>query len=308
MKPTGKILIVDDDPSFLKLYQDRLGEEGYAVEAARDRAAALQKLAANAWDVVLLDQKLEGPGGPDSGFDLLAEITRRSPGAKTILVTAHATTTAIHRAFREGVYDYLQKDNLFTALLVAKLRNLMELVRAQRLGELTDAEAESAIRDTWDAVQLEADPNRKGKLLEDLMALLLKTIRGFHQTSSNRRNETEEIDVLVRNESTDAFWVNERTSYILLECKNWSKPVGVAELRSFIHKVERKFDRCRLGLLVAPGGFTESLRAELRAERKNDKLVVLLGREDLAGLVASRDRSETLKELHERAVIDLNGH
>jgi hypothetical protein len=82
----------------------------------------------------------------------------------------------------------------------------------------------------------------------------------------------------------------------------------VAELRSFIHKVERKFDRCRLGLLVAPGGFTESLRAELRAERKADELVVLLGREDLAELVASRDRNETLKTLHERAVIELNGH
>jgi CheY-like chemotaxis protein len=308
MKPMGKILIVDDDPSFLKLYEERLGEEGYAVEAARDRAAALDKLAAGAWDVVLLDQKLEGPGGPDSGFDLIAEITRRSPGAKTILVTAHATTTAIHRAFREGVYDYLQKDNLFTALLVAKLRNVMELVRAQRLGELTDAEAEAAIAETWVAVQSEADPNRKGKLLEELMALVLKTVPGFHQATTNRRNEREEIDVLVRNESSDPFWANERTSYILVECKNWSKPVGVEELRNFVHKVDRKFDRCRLGLLVAPGGFTGPLREELRAERRGDKLVVLVGRDDLAALVASNDRNETLKTLHQRAVVELNGH
>ena len=308
MKPTGKILIVDDDPSFLKLYEDRLGEEGYLVDAARDRAAALQKLEAGAWDVVLLDQKLEGPGGLDSGFDLIAEITRRAPGAKTILVTAHATTTAIHRAFREGVYDYLQKDNLFTALLVAKLRNAMELQRARRLGELTNAETEAAIQDTWGAVRVEVDPNRKGKLLEDLMALVLKTVPGFHQVSTQRKNETEEIDVVVRNESTDPLWVNERTSYILVECKNWSKPVGVAELRSFLHKVQRKFDRCRLGLFVAPGGFTESLRAELRGERKDDKLVMLLGPQDLADLIASGDRNETLKKLHERAVIELNGH
>lgn len=308
MKSTGKILIVDDDPSFLKLYQDRLGEEGYAVDAAHDREGALQKLDACAWDVVLLDQKLEGPGGPDSGFDLIAEITRRAPGAKTILVTAHATTTAIHRAFREGVYDYLQKDNLFTALLVAKLRNAMELVRAQRLGELTKPETEVAIQETWSAAQVEVDPNRKGKLLEDLMALLLKTIPGFHHVRTQRKNDTEEIDVVVRNESTDPLWVNEHTSYILVECKNWSKPVGVTELRSFLHKVQRKFDRCRLGLFVAPGGFTESLRAELRAERKDDKLVVLLGPEDLAALVASGDRNETLKKFHERSVIEMNGH
>jgi CheY-like chemotaxis protein len=308
LKPTGKILIVDDDPSFLKLYEDRLGEEGYTVEAARDRAAALLALDGYAWDVVLLDQKLEGPGGPDSGFDLIAEITRRAPGAKTILVTAHATTTAIHRAFREGVYDYLQKDNLFTALLVAKLRNAMELVRAQRLGGLTRAETETAIQETWQAVQGESDANRKGKLLEDLVALLLKTVPGFHQVQTQRKNETEEIDVVVRNESTDPLWVNERTSYILVECKNWSRPVGVSELRSFLHKVERKFDRCRLGLFVAPGGFTESLRTELRAERKDDKLIILLGPRDLADLVASGDRNETLKTLHGRAIIELNGH
>lgn len=307
MKPTGKILIIDDDPSFLKLYEDRLGEEGYVVEAARDRATALQKLDANAWDVVLLDQKLEGPGGSDSGLDLIAEITRRSPGAKTILVTAYATTTAINRAFREGVYDYLQKDNLFTSLLVAKLRNVLEFVRAQRLGELTNAETEAAIQDMWAMTQNESDPNRKGKLLEDLMALLLKTIPGFHQVSTQRKNEAEEIDVLVRNESMDPVWTNERT-FILVECKHWSKPVGASEFRNFFQKVERKFDRCKLGFFVAPGGFTAPLQAELRAERKNNKLVVLIGPKDLSELIASNDRNETLKQFLERAIIELNGH
>lgn len=307
MKPTGKILIIDDDPSFLKLYEDRLGDEGYVVEAARDRATALQKLDANAWDVVLLDQKLEGPGGSDSGLDLIAEITRRSPGAKTILVTAYATTTAIQRAFREGVYDYLQKDNLFTSLLVAKLRNVLEFVRTQRFGGLTNAETEAAVKDTWTMTQSESDPNRKGKLLEDLMALLLRTIPGFHQVSTHRKNEAEEIDVLVRNESMDPVWTNERT-FILVECKHWSKPVGVDEFRNFFHKVERKFDRCKLGFFVAPGGFTAPLQTELRGERRNNKLVVLVGPKDLSDLITSKDRNETLKQFLERAIVEMNGH
>ncbi len=307
MKPTGKVLIIDDNPSFIKQYDERLGEEGYAVEAAIDRASALQKLDTGVWDVVLVDQKLEGPGGSDSGLDLITEITRRAPGAKTILVTAHATTTAINRAFREGVYDYLQKDQFFTALLVAKLRNAMEVVRAQRFGGLTHAETEAEIADTWTAVQTEIDPNRKGKLLEDLIALLLRTIPGFRNVRTHRKNETEEIDVVVRNESTDSIWVNEG-SYILVECKHWSKPVGVAELRNFLHKVERKYDRCKLGFFVAPGGFTEPFKTELRGERKGDKLVVVVGPTDLASLIASKDRNEMLKQLHERAVIEMNGH
>lgn len=155
--------------------------------------------------------------------------------------------------------------------------------------------------------QNESDPNRKGKLLEDLMALLLKTIPGFHQVSTQRKNEAEEIDVLVRNESMDPVWTNERT-FILVECKHWSKPVGASEFRNFFQKVERKFDRCKLGFFVAPGGFTAPLQAELRAERKNNKLVVLIGPKDLSELIASNDRNETLKQFLERAIIELNGH
>jgi len=308
MKPTGKILIIDDDPSFLKLYREQLGAEGYLVETATDGTAALAKLDQPGWDAVLIDQKLQGPAGPDSGLDLVAEVTRRAPGAKAILVTAYATTGAITRAFREGVYDYLQKDEFFGVLLLAKLRNAVEAVRAQRLGTLTTDETEAALRDAWAAVESEGDVHRKGKLLEDLMVLLFKTIPGFHQVSVRRRNEVEEIDLLIRNESTDPLWVNERTSYILVECKHWSKPVGVGELRSFVWKLAHRFGRCRLGLFVAPGGFTGAFKEALRGESKDDLLVVLLEHEALRELVLSGDRNATLKRLHEQAVIELNGH
>lgn len=308
MKSTGRILIIDDDPSFLKLYENRLGSEGYLVETAPDASEARVKLDQPGWDAVLVDQKLQGREGPDSGLDLLAEIARRAPGAKTILVTAYATPSAITRAFQEGVYDYLQKDELFGVLLLAKLRNAIQAVRAQRIGELTSEEAEEAIRETWTAVETETDPNRKGKLLEDLMVLLVKTVPGFHQADARRRNDVEEIDVIIRNESTDPFWVNERTSYVLVECKNWTKPVGVGDLRSFVWKLARRYGRCRLGFFVAMGGFTSSFKDDLRGERSDDILVVLLDRDALRDLVLAKDRNAFLKKLHEQAVVELNGH
>jgi CheY-like chemotaxis protein len=308
MKSTGKILIIDDDPSFLKLYDSQLGEEGYLVETAADSTAALAKLDQPGWDVVLIDQKLQGPTGPDAGLDLIVEVARRAPAAKAILVTAYATTSAITRAFREGVYDYLQKDEFFSVLLRAKLRNATETVRAQRLGSLTLDETEAAIQDAWSAVETERNAHRKGKLLEDLMVLLFKTIPGFHQVSVRRQNEIEEIDLVVRNESNDPLWVNERTSYILAECKNWSKPVGVNELRNFIWKLGRRFGRCRLGLFIAPGGFTGPFKETLRTESKDDLLVVLVEHDALRDLVLSTDRNASLKKLHERAVVELNGH
>lgn len=157
-------------------------------------------------------------------------------------------------------------------------------------------------------METEADAHRKGKLLEDLMVLVFKTIHGFQQASVRRRNEVEEIDLIIRNESTDPLWVNERTSYILAECKNWSKPVDVTELRSFAWKLTHRHGRCRLGFFIAPGGFTSAFKDALRGEAKDDYLVVLVDREALRALVLSTDRNGVLKRLHEQAVIGQNGH
>lgn len=304
---SGKILIIDDDASFRQMYEDRLGEDGYIVEAAPDRHTALEKLEQPGWDVVLIDQKLQGEGGPDTGLDLIAEAALRAPRAKTFLVTAYATPKAIARAFREGAYDYLQKDELFSALLSPKLRNAIEAVRALRLAELSTAETETQIQATWTAVEAEQDANRKGKLLEDLMVLLFKTIHGFHQTTPNRQNDIEEIDLLIQNNSTDPFWSKE-SSYILAECKNWSKPAGVAELRSFLYKLQHRFGRSRLGFFIAVGGFKGTFKEALLAERKDEHLVVLIDRDALVELIEAPDRNAVLKRFHEHAVMALNGH
>ena len=301
---SGKILIVDDDAPFRAMYETRLGEEGYLVESAVDRASALQKLDQGGWDVILVDQKLQGEGGPDTGLDLIAEAVRRAPRAKTFLVTAYATSRAITRAFREGAYDYLQKDEFFSALLSPKLRNAVEVVRALRLAGQTPAETEEQIRTTWEGVESEADPNRKGKLLEDLMVLLFKTIPGFRQVTPNRQNDIEEIDVLIQNESTDPFWSKE-SQYFLAECKNWSKPSGVAELRSFLYKLEHRFHRANLGFFIAPGGLTGTMKEALLAERREKHLVILIDHDALSELVSASDRSAVLKRFHERAILAL---
>lgn len=307
MRPMGRILIIDDDPSFLQLYRARLGAEGYLVETADEIEKALARLDQGGWDVVLVDQKLDGKTGPDTGLDLVSEVSRRAPLAKTILVTGYATEAAVTRAFQDGAYDYLEKGPIFRVLLLAKLRNALEAVRAHHFGELSSDEAEAAIRDTWAATESETDPNRKGKLLEDLMVLVFKTIPGFRHASARRRNEEEEIDLVIRNESTDPFWVNERTSYILAECKNWTRPAGATEIRSFLWKLSRKFNRSRLGLFIAPGGFSAPLRSDLHGERRDDYLVLLINKADLRELVHAPDRNAYLKKLHERAVLELHG-
>lgn len=302
MSGYGRILIVDDDPAFLETYDELLSAEGYQVETARTHADALRQLDQPGWSVILVDQKLQGPGGPDLGLDLIVESRRRSPGAKVLLVTAYASREAIERAFREGAYDYLEKTPTFEAMLRVKMRNAMEAVGERWLATLDPDDTERAIHATWSEAQTEPDRNRRGLLLERLVALLLKTIPGFDRLDSRIRNEIEEIDVLVQNSSPDPFWQKE-SPYLVVECKNWSKHVGTKELRDLWGKIDGRYNRCRLALFIAPGGFAETVHTQQLQRAREDKLVILIGPGDLEDLVRRKDRNELLKELHRRAVI-----
>ncbi|MBA3549535.1 MAG: response regulator [Nannocystis sp.] len=306
MTTTGKILIIDDDPMFVRVYQTLLGEDGYVVETAMDREAALARLAdGSAFSVVILDQKLQGPKGPDAGLDLLHEIHNLAPQAKTLIATAFATDTAIKRAFEAGAFDYLEKNQLFETMLRAKVRNAVELFHERELQRLPAAQREQALQSCWRAVLAEADPHRKGALLEELMVLLFGSIPGFRDIWKNRRNPLEEIDLVLRNESTDPLWHKEGY-YILVECKHWTRPVGARELREFANKLRRRHGRARLGFFTSMSDFTAGFQEEARRLGESDHLIVTIPRASLEQLVHASDRNRLLRDLHERAVTDIS--
>jgi CheY-like chemotaxis protein len=302
---SSRILIVDDDPIFRDTYRALLGDAGYSVDVAADRAAALAAIDEDRWDVVILDQKLQGSGGPDSGIDLASEFRTRAPSAKVLIVTAYASDAAIRRAFDAGIFDYVEKTGVLRTLLLARLRHALDLARERRLASLAASEVEAALQATWSAARTETDPNKKGALLEDVVADLLRTIPGFEQVSKTRENEIEEIDVLVRNASTDEFW-RKAGQYILVECKHWSKPVGAPEASRFVTKLERRHGRCSLGFFIAMAGFTKPFTTELMVASAKNILVVPLDANDVDALVtANGGRADLLKRLHDRAMVEM---
>lgn len=302
MTPSGRILIIDDETRFVETYRRLLSAEGYSVDAASTPDEARARLDAASWDVVLLDRKLQGALGPDSGLDMLADIRMRAPLARTIVVTGYADEETVKRAFDAGVYDYLVKGTHLGALLSIKVRNALEAPRERMLAALTNGRREEAIRKAWDEFKSETDRLQKGIILETLVALLFRSIRGFDETMTNRRTADEEIDILIRNESTDPFWHNEG-AYILGECKNWSRPIDPREIDRFRMKLQRRYGRSKLGFFIAAAGFTSGVESTLLAGREGSALVVCINRADLEELVLARDRAEKLKALHSRAVV-----
>jgi CheY-like chemotaxis protein len=302
---TGRILIIDDDLDFVEIYLQllkRLGLEVTAVPTADDAIAELERSGRDL-DVVLLDQKLQGPTGPDSGLELIGRIAILAPFAKTIVVTGYARPDAIERAFGAGIYDYLVKNGAFEALLRAKVRNAIEITRERRQSVvLSREETGLALRQLWDRARSETDRNRKGALLEDLVKLLFRATPGFERVETNLRNASEEIDIVVENRADDLLWKQDGSAYLVGECKNWSSPCDAVEFRNFYMKLTNKFERVRTGFFFAPGGFTAGFHQARAEQKQGDVLIIPVDADDLDRWISADDRHAVLADLHKRAV------
>jgi CheY-like chemotaxis protein len=301
MTRRARILAVDDEDAVLEIHREALEPLGWEVHTASTYAEAVARLAEGDWGVVLIDLKLRGATGPDEGLGLIHEIDKLSPGAKAIVVTGYASPESIERAFAAGVYDYLEKTQSFKTLLRVKVENAMELQR-QRWLTYTNEDAERTQARALLAQTLgETNSQRKGRLLEDLLALVLKSVPGF-EVAARKRGIDEEFDLITRiDASSDSFWQQEG-QYLLVECKNWSRPCDPKELHHLLGKLRLRFGRARLGFFVAPAGFTSGVRTTLASMRLEQLLIVPIDRDDLERLVEAESRSDVLKALHQRTI------
>lgn len=305
MTNPGRILIIDDDREFVGIYKEMLESQGVEVAAAYTADEAIRYLEADGamLDVVLLDQKLKGAGGPDSGLDLISNIQALAPFVKTIVVTGYAAPEAIERALKLGVYDYLVKNGAFEALLRAKVRNAIEVTSERRAASRSRAEL-LELRSGWERARSETDRNRKGKLLEDLVKDLFRATPGFERVTTRLRNEVEEIDIVVENRSDDPLWKIEGAPYLLGECKNWSSHCGASELRNFYGKLTSKYKRARTGFFIAPGGFTRAFHEERARRQEGEVLVIPVDAEGLERWIAADDKLAVVRDLHKSATFD----
>jgi DNA-binding response OmpR family regulator len=102
-----RILVVEDEESLLKLESILLGSRGYLVTGVKDGLAALQALAENSFDLVLLDIMMPGI----DGFEVCRRI-RENPQTREIpvvMLTAKKSAVDQARGFEMGADAYLTK-------------------------------------------------------------------------------------------------------------------------------------------------------------------------------------------------------
>jgi two-component system copper resistance phosphate regulon response regulator CusR len=115
-----RILIVEDEPDAARYLAKGLRQHAFAVDTAEDAAAALEKIAVNCYDLVVLDVML-----PDSdGFSVCRRVRETGHTMPILMLTARGAVTDRVDGLNSGADDYLTKPFEF-AELVARIRALL---------------------------------------------------------------------------------------------------------------------------------------------------------------------------------------
>lgn len=119
-----RILIADDEPNIVVSLEFLMKREGFDVQVAVDGEAALQAIAAQVPDLILLDIMLPRK----DGFEVCQQI-RANPqwqSLKVVMLTAKGRDTEVSKGLALGADAYMTKP-FSTKDLVAQVRQLLGL-------------------------------------------------------------------------------------------------------------------------------------------------------------------------------------
>jgi DNA-binding response OmpR family regulator/DNA-binding CsgD family transcriptional regulator len=178
MSHPATVLVVDDTPANLGLVLESLGSAGYRVLVAESGARALELLAQQSVDLILLDMVMPGMDGM-----AVCERIKQQPKWKDlplIFITAVDESAQKVRALEAGAVDYISKP-VHPPEVLARVRTHLEL-RAARLSlqqQNSRLEAEIALRLDAEA-QLAQSLDRALLIADQDGRLIFQTLRATH--------------------------------------------------------------------------------------------------------------------------------
>lgn len=148
------ILIVDDNRQILELVKHVLGEEGYDISFIPKGQFLFKRLAAQHYDLVLLDINLPGI----SGFELLAAM-KSDPTYKmlpVIIISAEEEDETLAKCFDLGASDYIKKP-IHHEILKARVRSVISASRFHQ--SAIQAQKQEALRARMKMLSSQMNPH-----------------------------------------------------------------------------------------------------------------------------------------------------
>lgn len=132
-----RVLVVEDEPDLARTVAEWLRQDAHAVDIARDGGEALERLAVNDYDVIVLDRDLPVVHGDQ----VCREVVASELPARVLMLTAASDVTDRVAGLSVGADDYLAKPFAFPELSARVLALGRRAARAVppilRRGDLT---------------------------------------------------------------------------------------------------------------------------------------------------------------------------
>lgn len=164
-----------------------------------------------------------------------------------------------------------------------------------------DKQWKENLRPLWQEVR---DTNGTSKERGDKLEVFASELFGrvFRVVDRKLRTETEELDLVLEYPGGPSIWA--KTPFLLVECKNWAKPVEQPVISELATKA--LLDSFGLVFLLGVAGFTKDARyqAERIWQRNRTLLVLIDGRDIEDFLDGPKTADDFLQDLRLRAQIN----
>ncbi|WP_309104957.1 restriction endonuclease [Microbacterium sp.] len=169
-----------------------------------------------------------------------------------------------------------------------------------RTYEFSKASAALARLEELNAKRDTANKKARGDSLEALIEALV-AVEGdaLRLVEKNFRTAEEEIDLVLANSLARPFWTSFVSPLMLVECKNWTKALGVKDLRVFESKLSDRKGIARIGVFVSMSGFTRPFMVRLKTIQSSGTGVIFaVGGDDVRSMVSDRVKLTDWLETH----------
>ena len=155
-----RILVVDDNPKMVSLLVDELNDAGYAVDTAAGGEAAIARMRAEPFDLVITDLRMEKV----DGLDVLKAARAIDEALPVMIMTAFGAVESAVEAIRAGAYHYFTKPFKIAEVLVfvgravadRRMRDenrALRKVAVERNGFASMVGRSDAMRRVYDAIE-----------------------------------------------------------------------------------------------------------------------------------------------------------
>ncbi len=190
MEINGRILWADDEIDLLKPHILFLKQKGYDVTTVNNGADALDRVEAEKFDLVILDENMPGI----SGLEALSQIKQVQPDVPVIMITKSEEENIMNQAIGNKIADYLIKPVNPNQILMSLKKNLHS-------SSLVSQQATSDYQQEFRRIGQLIDESDS---IEDWYELYRKLVFWEMELSQTETN-LDELLIMQKNEANAAF-------------------------------------------------------------------------------------------------------